>query len=161
MPGTHLTGYQAPALRIDTLSVPAGWDRAEILAPAADGILRISDFDQWSAPLAQMVRQTLSDDLAERLPPASVIYPRLPKSSGALGVDVDILEFRASASQASMQASWLIVPSLGSQSAKRSVASLQRPLSSADPAAIARAWSELIGRLADAIAADAASFTAP
>jgi hypothetical protein len=31
-------------------------------------------------------------------------------------------------------------------------------MSSEDPAAVARAWSDLIGQLADRIAADAASF---
>jgi uncharacterized lipoprotein YmbA len=157
-PATRIAAYQAPALRIDTLNVPAGWDRTEILELAADGKLQLSDFDHWSAPLAQIARQTLSDDLDQRLPPGSVIYPRLPKPVEALGIDVDILEFSLSASQASMQASWLIVPALGAQSTKRNVASLHGALTSTAPAAVARAWSELIGQLADHIAADAASF---
>jgi uncharacterized lipoprotein YmbA len=158
VPATRLDTYQAPALRIDTLNVPASWDRIEILRLTADGKLQIGDFDHWSAPLAQIARQTLSDDLDQRLPSGSVIYPRLPKSNGALGIDVDILEFTVVASQASMRASWLIVPSVGSQSAKRSVASLQGSMTSTEPAAVAHAWSELIGQLADRIAADAASF---
>jgi uncharacterized lipoprotein YmbA len=158
VPATRLDTYQAPALRIDTLNVPASWDRIEILGLTADGKLQIGDFDHWSAPLAQIARQTLSDDLDQRLPSGSVIYPRLPKSNGALGIDVDILEFTVVASQASMRASWLIVPSVGSQSAKRSVASLQGSMTSTEPAAVAHAWSELIGQLADRIAADAASF---
>ncbi len=80
----------------------------EILRPSAAGTLQISDFDHWAAPLAQMARQTLSDDLDLRLPSGSVIYPRLPKPSGALGVNVDILDFNIVASQASMRASWMI-----------------------------------------------------
>jgi uncharacterized lipoprotein YmbA len=161
VPATRIAAYQAPALRVDTLNVPAGWDRTEILELAADGKLQLSDFDHWSAPLAQIARQTLSDDLDQRLPPGSVIYPRLPKPNEALGIDVDILEFSLSASQASMQASWLIVPALGSQNAKRNVASLHGALTSTAPAAVARAWSELIAQLADHIAADAASFKLP
>jgi uncharacterized protein len=161
VPATRLDTYQAPALRIDTLNVPASWDRIEILGLTADGKLQIGDFDHWSAPLAQIARQTLSDDLDQRLPSGSVIYPRLPKPNGALGIDVDILEFTVVASQASMRASWLIVPSVGSQSAKRSVASLQVSMTSREPAAVAHAWSELIGQLADHIAADAASFKIP
>ena len=161
VPATRIDTYQAPALRVDTLNVPAGWDRIEILSLSTVGKLQISDFDHWSAPLAQIARQTLSDDLDRRLPSGSVIYPRLPKSSAALGIDVDILEFTLDASQASMRASWLIVPPVGSQSAKRSVASLQGAMTSTEPAAIAHAWSELIGQLADRIAADAASFKTP
>jgi uncharacterized lipoprotein YmbA len=161
VPATRIDVYQAPVLRVDTLNVPASWDRIEILSLSAAGRLQINDFDHWSAPLAQIARQTLSDDLDQRLPPGSVIYPRLPKPGGALGVDVDILEFSVVASQASMQASWLIVPAAGSQSAKRSVASLHESMTSTEPAAVARAWSELIGQLADRIAADASSFKTP
>src|ERR1700685_39552 len=81
-PAAHTDVYNAPALRVDTLSVPAGWDRVEILKPSATGTLQISDFDHWAAPLAQMARQTLSEDLDQRLPSGSLIYPRLPKPSG-------------------------------------------------------------------------------
>jgi uncharacterized lipoprotein YmbA len=154
-PSMHMDAYHGPALRVDTLNVPASWDRIEILKRSAAGPLQLSDFDHWAAPLAQMARQTLSDDLDQRLPSGSVIYPRLPKPSGALGVNVDILEFNIVASQASMRASWIIVPFEDAQSAKRSAAELRRSMSSEDPAAVAQAWSDLIGQLADRIAAAA------
>jgi uncharacterized lipoprotein YmbA len=160
-PASHIDVYHAPALRIDTLNVPASWDRIEILTLSAAGTLQISDFDHWAAPLAQMARQALSEDLDQRLPSGSVIYPRLPKPSGALGVNVDILEFNIVASQASMRASWVIVPSGDAQGAKRSAAELRSSMSSEDPAAVAHAWSDLIGQLADRIAADATSFNMP
>ena len=160
-PSTHIDTYQAAALHVDSVSVPGSWDRLEILSRSAAGGLQINDFDQWSAPLAQIARQALSDDLDQRLPPGSVVYPRLPKPPGALGINVDILEFNADASQASMRASWLIVPAAGPQSARRSVALLHDSLTSTGPAGMAHAWSTLIGQLADHIAADAASFAMP
>jgi uncharacterized lipoprotein YmbA len=160
-PVSHIDVYQAPALRVDTLNLPASWDRIEILEPSAAGTLQISDFDHWAAPLAQMARQALSDDLDQRLPSGSIIYPRLPKPSGALGVNVDILEFNIVASQASMRASWIIVPSGDAQRAKRSTAELRSSTGSEQPAAVVHAWSDLIGQLADRIAADAASFHTP
>jgi uncharacterized protein len=160
-PTARVDSYQAPALRIDTVSVPASWDRIEILTPSASGHLEISDFDHWSAPLAQLTRQALSDDLERRLPPGSVIYPRLPKPSHALGVSVDILEFSVSGAGATMQASWLISSVSASSGAKRESALLQTSLSSREPAAVAHAWSSLIGLLADHIALDAASLNAP
>src|ERR1700729_3474116 len=115
-PTSRIDVYHAPALRVDTLNVPASWDRIEILKLSAAGTLQISDFDYWAAPLAQMATQTLSEDLDQRLPSGSVIYPRLPKPRGASGVDVDILEFNIVASQASMRASWIIVPFEDAQS---------------------------------------------
>jgi uncharacterized protein len=160
-PTSHIDSYQGPALRVDTLNVPASWDRIEILSLSAAGKLQISDFDHWSAPLPQIARQVLSNDLDQRLPSGSVIYPRLPKTNGGLGIEVDILDLSVAASQASMRASWLIVPSGGLQSARRNAASLHTSMISAEPAAVARAWSELIGQLADRIAADAASFKLP
>src|SRR5882757_4237473 len=161
VPATRIDNYQAPALRIDTLNVPASWDRIEILSLSPAGKLQISDFDHWAAPLAQMARQALSDDLDRRLPSGSVIYPRLPKPSGALGVNVDILEFNIVASQASMRASWLIAPFGNVQGAKRNTAQLHSSMSSEDPESVAHAWSNLIGLLADRIAADAATFNTP
>jgi uncharacterized lipoprotein YmbA len=161
VPASHIDAYHAPALRVDTLSVPAEWDRIEFLQLSAAGTLQISDFDHWAAPLPQMAKQTLSDDLDRRLPSGSVIYPRLSKPSAALGVNVDILDFDIGPSQASMRVSWIIVPSARGRDAKRSAAALRSPMSSAEPAAIAHAWSDLIGQLADRIAADAASFVVP
>jgi uncharacterized lipoprotein YmbA len=158
-PAARTNNYPAPPLRVDTLNIPASWDRMEILTESASGALEIHDFDHWSAPLAQIARQALSNDLDQRLPPGSVIYPRLSKSSGALGVNVDILEFSVAGSQAVMRASWWVVPTGGMAKAKRSAASLNTSLPSAEPAAVARAWGELLGQLADHIAADAASFT--
>src|ERR1700722_14485692 len=160
-PVSHIDFYHAPALRIETLNVPASWDRIEILTSSSAGTLQISDFDHWAAPLAQMARQALSDDLDQRLPPGSVIYPRLPKPSGALGVNVDILDFTIGPSQATLRASWIIGPSGDAQGAKRSTAELGNSMSSEEPAAVAHAWSDLIGQLADRIAADAASFDTP
>jgi uncharacterized protein len=161
VPASRVDAYQAPALRVDTLSVPASWDRIEILSPSTAGRFEIRDFDHWSAPLAQIARQTLSEDLDQRLPSGSVIYPRLPKPNDALSINVDILEFTVIGSQASMRASWLIVPAAGSKSAKRSTAALQGSMTSAEPEAVVRAWSGLLGQLADRIAVDAASFNTP
>jgi uncharacterized protein len=160
-PSVHLEAYAGPPLRVDSLNIPASWDRTEILTVSGTGALEIRDFDHWSAPLAQLARLALSDDLDQRLPSGGLIYPRLPKSSGALGVDVDILAFSIAGSQATMHSSWLLIPAGGMANAKRSAASIHTSLSSTDPAAVAHAWSELLGQLADHIASDAASFTPP
>jgi uncharacterized lipoprotein YmbA len=160
-PTSRIDVYHAPALRVDTLNVPASWDRSEILKLSTSGTLQISEFDHWAAPLAQMGKQALSDDLDQRLPSGSVIYPRLPKPNGALGVNVDILDFDIVVSQASMRASWIIVASGDVQGTKRGTSSMRSAMGSQEPAAVAHAWSDLMGQLADRIAADAASFNMP
>jgi hypothetical protein len=60
-----------------------------------------------------------------------------------------------------MSVSWVITPAAGPHAARRNVATLNNPVAAADAAGVARAWSELIGQLADRIAADAASFKVP
>jgi len=160
-PATRLSYQRILALRVDSLSVPAGWDRIEILRPTLDGSLEISEFDHWSAPLREAAKQALSADLNDRLPSGSVIYPRLPKPEAAWGIDVDVLEFTVAGSRASMQAGWVITPGAPSRAAKRTEALLQCPMPSAQPAAVVRAWSELIGQLADHIAADLAQLQTP
>jgi len=160
-PAARVDSYRAPPLRIDAVHIPLGWDRVEILSPTGAGELKIDDFDRWSAPLAQLVRQVLSGDLETRLPPGMVVYPHLPKPAAALGINVDILEFSLDSSQGSMSVGWSITPAEGSQGARRDVALLHTPVTSSDPAAVARAWSNLLGQLADRIAADAAQFSAP
>jgi uncharacterized lipoprotein YmbA len=160
-PATRMDTYRSPPLRIDAVHVPPGWDRIEILTPTAGGGLEIDDLDRWPAPLTQVIRQVLSVDLDARLPSGRVIYPHLLKPGGALGIDVDILEFTIDSSQSSMSASWVITPAAGPEAAGRSVATLHNPVAGTDAAAVARAWSELIGQLADRIAADAASFEVP
>ena len=160
-PAARVASYQAPPLRIDAVHVPLGWDRLEILSPTGGGELKIDDFDRWSAPLAQLVRQVLSGDLETRLPPGMVVYPHLPKPAAALGINVDILEFNLDSSQGSMSVGWSIAPAGGSQGSRRDVALLHTPVTNSDPAAVALAWSNLLGQLADRIAADAAQFTSP
>ena len=160
-PAARFESYRAPPLRIEAVHVPLGWDRLEFLSPTGGGELKIDDFDHWSAPLAQLVRQVLSGDLETRLPPGTVVYPHLPKPAAALGINVDILEFSLDSSQGSMSVGWSITPAEGAQGARRDVALLHTPVTNSDPAAVARAWSNLLGQLADRIAADAAQFTAP
>jgi uncharacterized lipoprotein YmbA len=160
-PAKRLAVYQSPPLRVDMVNVPAGWDRLEILRLTSSGAERILDFDHWPAPLSQAARLVLSDDLEQRLPTGSVIYPRLPKSNDALAVSVDILAFSVEGSQASMRVSWVIAPPTAAQNPKRVVASLMTSMSSSEPSATARTWSVLISQLADRIAADAASFNLP
>jgi uncharacterized lipoprotein YmbA len=160
-PAARVDSYQAPPLRVDSVHVPLGWDRLEILSPTGAGELKIDDFDHWSAPLAQLVRQVLSADLDARLPSGTVIFPHLSKPPGALGINVDILEFTLDSSQGSMSAGWSITPGVGSPVTRREVSLFHTPLASADPTAVAHAWSTLLGKLADRIAADAAKFSAP
>jgi uncharacterized protein len=116
--------------------------------------MKISDLDHWSAPLGQVARQTLSADLIARLPQGRVIYPHLAKPDGALGLAVDVLEFKADQTGASLEASWVIGPTNLHPGSNRKAVMLRSDQSSVGAAATAQALSVLLGQLADHIVTD-------
>jgi uncharacterized lipoprotein YmbA len=146
-------GYAGPAIRVDAIKVPPAWDRIELLQATGRGEWRIDDLDQWAAPLGQLMRETLTADLATRLPPDRVIFPSLPKPPGALGLRIEVLDFRAGASGARLEAGWLVTPSDAARPAlaHRIVLDATEPAEGA--AATARSLAQLLARLADAVVA--------
>ncbi len=146
--------YSGAPIRVDAVHVPPALDRIEMVSNVAPGELRISDLDHWSAPLGRASRQTLSADLIARLPPGRVIFPHLAKPDGALGLVVDILDFKVDRSGASLEASWLLTSSNSDSGDRRGVVELRIDQPAADAAATARALSTLLGQLADRVVAN-------
>jgi uncharacterized lipoprotein YmbA len=160
-------GYAGPAVRVDAVKVPPAWDRLELLQGTGRGEWRIDDLDRWAAPLGQLMREALTADLRARLPPDLVIFPSLPKPPGALGLRIDVLDFRAGASGARLEASWLATRAGSDRAAPLSVVAVahsivlntSQPVDG--PAATARSLAELLARLADAIVAQLNADVAP
>jgi uncharacterized protein len=152
-PGSASKEYGGPALRVDSVHMPATIDRIEIMLDVAPGELKISDFDHWSAPLGEMARQTLSQDLILRMPPGKVIFPHLLKPNGALGITVDILNFRTDRGDAQLTASWTILPQAADAASRGGSVSLSTPNSNGGALDTVRALSTLLGQLADRIVA--------
>jgi uncharacterized lipoprotein YmbA len=148
-------GYAGPAIRVDAVQVPPPWDRIELLRPTGRGEWRIDDLNEWGAPLGRLMRATLTADLMLRLPPERVIPPALPQPAGALGLRVDVLDFRADSHGARLDASWVLTSGIDSQAAAGTThsAALEVPQALDGPAATAHALAELLGQLADAISA--------
>jgi uncharacterized lipoprotein YmbA len=146
--------YGGPSLRVDSVHMPVAIDRTEIMLDVAPGEMKISDFDHWSAPLGEMARQTLSQDLILRLPAGKVIFPHLFKPSGALGISVDILSFRTDRGNAQLTASWAILPQAPGAAPRGGSATLSTPNSNGGALGTVQALSTLLGQLADRIAAD-------
>jgi uncharacterized lipoprotein YmbA len=158
-------GYAGPTVRVDVVQVPPAWDRIELLRVTGRGEWRIDDLDQWAAPLGRLMQDALTADLILRLPPDRVIFPALPKPVGAVGLRVDVLDFRADASGARLEASWLVTapaapqPDVGPAAGTVPAASVARSIvlegrdNAEGPAATAHALAQLLARLADVIVA--------
>jgi uncharacterized lipoprotein YmbA len=152
-PASPRATYSGPPVRVDSVHVPPALDRIEVIRDMTPGELKISDLDHWSAPLGQAARQALSADMVSRLPPGRVIFPHLAKPEGALGISVDVLDFKSDGNGSYLEASWLVSAAGSPSPSGMASASLRTDLPSPDAAATARALSVLLGQLADQIAA--------
>ena len=156
----------AGSFRVDAVHVPPAFDRPELIRRTDAYTLTLSDTDRWAAPLGELIRRTLTQDLSARLPAGAVIFPDAPKPAAARGLVVDILSISPSASGVDMEVSWTWITAKGASAAPGSPATLassvlapssahlSAPASGQGPAAIAPELSGLLASLADRIAAD-------
>ena len=145
--------YQGPAVRVEAVHVPPALDRREIVSEVAPGEFKVSDVDQWIAPLGQGVRQTLTADLASRLPPGRVIFPHLVKPPGTISISVELLTFTADRRGAELQVSWQGSSEGTPPQTPGGTMILRTGLSGAGSASMVAALSTLLAQLADRIVA--------
>jgi uncharacterized lipoprotein YmbA len=145
--------YVGPPFRVDVVHIPATLDRPELVRDAGGGRFTVSDNDHWAAPVGELLRQVLTQDLAAQFPGQTVVYPDSPKPPGASGLVIDILAVSTTADGVEMQASWTLVPAHVASNdpapeVRRGVVRLTTG-ASADDAAL----SDLVAQLAASIAA--------
>ena len=154
VPGAAVA-YRGPAIRVPAVRVPPALDRDEFVQRGAPGEVKVDDLVRWSGSLGLLARNTLILDLASRLPPSAVAPPDAPAQSAGVRIDVSILVLETTDNEASMQAAWQFTPDSGQTSAtSRQWATLSLPIAGRTPPETARAFSALLGQLADRIAGD-------
>lgn len=150
----------APSIPVQVASVhiPPALDRQEMVRESAPHQLDISDQNRWGGSLDNMVQRVLTQDLAQRLSPSSVVLPQEPAPAPHDAIVVDILQFDQDASgQVIFDGSWSLTAS-----------DSDKPLTSRHVRLSARAgsnsysdqvavMSKLIGELSDNIARDLVS----
>lgn len=146
--------WPGPAFRVDAVHIPPAYDRPEVVRRSSPYTVTLSDRDRWAAPLGDLVRRTLTQDLAARLPPGAVIFPDAPKPTQAQGLVVDILSIASGADGMVMEASWTWLPprEAGAAAPRPPLsATMRTPGLGGSPQALAPELSTLLGQLADAI----------
>lgn len=73
---------------IETLELPPGYDRREIVIRQANQQLEVRGTELWSASLQPLALHALAFDLASRLPAGMVVLPGQPKPASMHAVDV-------------------------------------------------------------------------
>jgi uncharacterized lipoprotein YmbA len=138
---------------IDSLELPPGLDRRDILVRKASGELEVRGTEQWSASLEPLVLHTLAFDLAGRLPEGMVILPGEAKPLGKVrGIDVIVEDLSAGpGSVVTLDVRWVLREKGAPDRTSREEIRIDVP--SLESKEIAAGFSRAIATLADRIVA--------
>jgi uncharacterized lipoprotein YmbA len=137
---------------IDSLEMPPGFDRRDILVRKPDLQLDVRGTEQWSASLEPMVLHTLAFDLASRLPEGMVILPGQVRPAGAMrGIDVVVEELSAGPENVATLNARLVLREGRAERTWHERITID--LTSLDSAQVAAGYSRAVATLADRIAA--------
>jgi uncharacterized protein len=150
-----LTARSSALVQVGAVHLPSELDRKTMVAQSAPNSLAISEQDRWGAPLADMFRRVLTQDLIQRVPEGQVITPEGTAPNGTKLVAIDILKFqREPDDTVVLDGSWTVSTVGSDDPGIQHPLALKTPVSQNDAAAQARAMSQLVGFIADTIAAE-------
>ena len=140
-------------VQVTGVTVPGELDRPELVRRVGPNQLSISGLDRWAAPLDQVIRRVLSDDIGRRVP--------TPVPGQQYPVSVDIHEFYGDEScNVTLRAAWTVRQphAAATQPANEEI---RVPSSGACPATLAATMSVAVGQLSDRIIAGVGRLPAP
>lgn len=152
-PASQATRPAGTPVRLAAVHLPDELARTEIVSGLGANRLQVRGEDRWAAPLDDMSRRVLAQDLAERLAPGRLVLPHSPAPRGAAQLVVDVQAFGTDAAGAArLQGGWSLVEAGGQPVARRPF-DLSESAGATGAQAQAAAMSRLLGQLADQIAA--------
>ncbi len=154
-PAEHSTATPPFPVQVNAVHIPAVLDRNEMVRQTGSNTLSISDRDRWGAPFGEMARNVLAQDLAERLPQGSVIFPKAPASANAAHLVVTIATFGQDASgQVRLVGSWSLIRGNPPTTIVQRDVNLTGKAAGSDAASQAAGMSDLLAKLADQISSE-------
>lgn len=154
IPGTPRTGPPQKII-IRSIAIPGYLQQNGIAQPASGGY-QVQNFtnDLWAESLANMLQSVLVQDLAQRLPSATILPSggAIATPAGSL-VEINILRFDPGpGGDLLLLAQLAIKPAIGAPALQTQNFSRTMPLSGSDPTNIVAAMSTLWGACADQLA---------
>jgi uncharacterized lipoprotein YmbA len=146
-------------IRVERVMIPGELDRLELVRRSTVNQLQIATFDRWAAPLDDMIRRVLADDLAARLAPATIASVNEPAAGEPRRhLFVGVHEFSADEhGTVVLRAAWLLqTPNAASARGSEEVA-VEAGSSTAD--AVVAAMSRALAAFADRMAVSFAAHT--
>jgi uncharacterized protein len=138
---------------VASVHVPQSLDRSEMVRANGDNTVEISDQERWTAPLGEMARRVLSEDLAARLPHDKVVLPDAPAPPQTAQIVVSLAEFGSDPNgKVALAGSWSLLDGERGKLLLRRDVALQAAAKGPGGNGQAAAMSELLGELASNIA---------
>jgi uncharacterized protein len=143
-------------IEVGKVEIPGTIDRLSMVTRKSNDQLDISDQNRWAAPLDDLTRRALTQDLRQRLPEGTVLAPGDSTPPGTRVVTLNVQQFMADASgRVVLDADWAI-GTVGKAATSRH-AHIEETAGGADGGIVATGMSRALGKLADEISASAAS----
>ncbi len=149
---TPVSEKMTASVGIDRVQISRYLDRPQIITQSAETTeIKVSETNRWIEPLSNLVQRILAEDLANALPNAQVKMKTQGREDFSYVLSVDIVKMDTLlGNQASLEA-WFLIQNHAGQVIYRQKVSESMPVSSSFDD-LAKAQSELLGRLADRIA---------
>jgi len=152
-PVGHAEAAPSPPIQVDLVHLPAVLDRDAVVRQTGANSLSIDDQTRWGAPLGEMTRNVLAEDLARRMPPGAVILPDAPSPPSARHLVVTISVFREESHQlVKLEGSWAVLEGEPPKTVRAHDINLACTAANTSYDTQAAAVSRLLGLLADQIA---------
>ena len=143
-----------PPLEVGEVSIPATIDRDEVVLVAPGDRLDLAGNSVWGAPLRQLIRRALSDDLTQRLPAGSILPPGDPAPRAGLRIlTVSLEQFSGdTAGHVVLRAAWIVARSGQAPTGTPRRERIEVDAGAGNARAVVPAMSRALGLLADRIA---------
>jgi hypothetical protein len=153
VPAERRMGALDAPVQIGAVHLPSVLDRQEMVRERGPNQLELSNEHRWGAPLADMTRRVLTQDLQDRLPASMVVLPEQPAPPHTRVIVIDILKFESESSgHVVLQGSWSLVSTGSDTPSSSRPMQIDEHAPAQDYAAQAQAMSRAVGQLADSIA---------
>lgn len=143
----------SPPVTVAAVHVPPSLDRRAMVRRTGANTVDVSSQDRWVAPLGEMTRRVLSQDLAARLPKNAVVPPDTPGPPHLAEITVSIAQFGPNGQGGvTLEGSWSLLRGNRHEPALRRDIALAIASSAPGGSGEAAAMSQLLGQLATRIA---------
>jgi uncharacterized lipoprotein YmbA len=143
-------------IRIAAVRIPRQFDRLEVVTDNASAEISVDGVHRWSAPLGDLARAALTEDLIRRAPALTLLPDGAAETPGARYVVVDILSLRHAHGVYAMTATLCVSPVDPKATALVRTISFSTPSPGSDAGAEAAALSRLLADVAGELVADLA-----